>query len=339
MQFIYTEPQTELEQLIGGYHCINAFGKIELGDDRVFKSFLENANPPPRTTIYINSTGGNVEAAIGIGRLIRDGWYSTQVGSYHVSKVETGVPLFARELIPGKCLSAATLIFLGGKLRYFANGSDFGVHQFSYKDPSPENLGQSQILSAKIAQYIVDMEIPVEFLEISSSTPSSEISVVGVAELLKLGIVTGGVTDAKWSVQARGGMIYVRGERDTLFGHHKVLLAYTKSGGFSFWAFVEAQGREMELTTFGLVEIVVNGENIRLDVSQRCQRVVSGIYVMIVASLSEVEARMLAFSESFGVQVRFSSEAGMFLGISAVPTDGGKEELGSFFKCLSSTES
>jgi ATP-dependent protease ClpP protease subunit len=82
LQFIYTEPQTELERAIGGFHHINAFGKIDPGDDEKFRKFLVVAAPPPRTTIYINSTGGDVNAAIGIGRLIREGWYETSIGSY-----------------------------------------------------------------------------------------------------------------------------------------------------------------------------------------------------------------------------------------------------------------
>jgi hypothetical protein len=335
LQFIYTDPQTELERMFGGFHYINAFGKIEPGDDEKFKIFLETAAPPPRSTIYINSTGGNVEAAIGIGRQIREGWYSTSIGSYHLSTANSEIPMFERKLLAGKCYSAATLIYLGGRLRYFSDGSEFGVHQFSYKDPTPENFVLSQALSAKIAQFIVDMGISLGFLEISSSTPGSEISIIDLERLRTLGVITGGETDVKWSVQARNHMIYVRGERDSLYGHHKVLLAYIKGAGFHFWTFIEAQGREEELTSFELVEIVVNGEDFKIDISERCVRSVFGIYVNILAKLTEDEARLLAFSESFGVHVRGSSEAGMFLGIAAMSTNGGREELETLFSCFS----
>jgi hypothetical protein len=136
-------------------------------------------------------------------------------------------------------------------------------------------------------------------------------------------------------VQARNRMIYVRGERDSIFGHHKVILAYTKGSGFHFWAVIEAQGREQELTSFGLVEIVINGEETRLDISERCTRFIYGIYVHVLANLTENEARLLAFSKSFGVQVRFSNEAEVFLGIAAMSTDGGRDELETIFNCLS----
>lgn len=337
VQFIFTEPQTEYERLIGGFHYINTFGKIEPGDDQAFKAFVENAAPPPRTTMYIDSTGGDVEAAIGIARHIRTCWFETSIGSYQLEFSRPAEPVRPRELKSGKCLSAATLVYLGGKLRHFPKESNFGVHQFSFKNASPRNVEHSQILSAKIAMLLADLGVSPAFMEVSSSTLGTEINRIGIEKLKELGVVTGGVTDVSWSVQARSSMIYVRGERDSIFGHHKVILAYAKDAGFLFWAVIEAQGREDELTTLGLVEIVVNGESLRIDISERCSRHVSGIYVNIIAKISENEAGLLANSESFGVQVRFSSEAEVFLGIDAMPTLGGQEELQSLFICFSRT--
>lgn len=193
----------------------------------------------------------------------------------------------------------------------------------------------SQSLSAKIARFIADMRIKPEFLEVSSSTPSNKISLIEVDQLQDLNAVTGGQTDVDWSVQARRKMLYVRGERDSIYGHHKVILAYSKGMGFYFWSVIEAQGREEELTAFGLVEVVLNGEATRIDISKRCERGVFGIYVNILARLTQDEARAIAHSESFGVQVRFSRDAEMFLGIAAMSTEGGREELVTFFDALS----
>jgi hypothetical protein len=335
VQFIYTDPQTELERLVGGFHCINAFGRIESGDDERFRNFLDVAAPPPRTTIYIDSIGGDVEAAMGIARLIRSGWYETSIGRYHLNTAALRGHILERELLRGQCLSAATLVFLGGRLRHFPDSAEFGVHQFSFKNPSPENLAQSQLLSAKMARFIDEMEIELEFMEISSSTSGNEISKLDIEQLKKLKVVTGGITDVSWTVQARNNMIYVRGERDSIFGHHKVMLGYIGGHGLYFWAVVEAQGRETELTTYGLVEIVINGEATRLDVTDRCERAVSGIYVNILAKLTTEEAGQIALSDSFGVQIRFSSDAGMFLGVSAMSTEGGREELATLLACFS----
>lgn len=337
MQFIYSEPQTDFERLIGGHYYINAFGPIEPGDGQKFRRFLENASPPARTMIYIDSTGGDVEAAIEIGNLIREGWHSTSVGKYHMMPRSVDEPFVSRELKVGRCLSAATLVFLGGKLRYLPQEALFGVHQFSFKNPLPDSLNLSQKLSAKIASYIHAMGVSIQFLELSSSTSSDDISYVEPQRLRELNIVTDHETDPVWTVQARNKMVYVRGERDSMFGHHKIILAYIKGEGFHCWAVIEAQGREEELLSFGLVEIALNGddEELLIDISERAVRIVSGIYVNVFSPITLNEARLIAFSKSYGLRIRMTSEAGMFLGIAPVRTASGSEQLEAFFECFS----
>ena len=334
MQFEYTDPQTELEKAFGGHYCINAFGKVEPGDDAKFGKFLASSEPPPRTTVYIDSIGGDVDAAIGIGRAIRAGWFHTNIGKCLLKHGSSSDFIVEREFLPGRCLSAATLIYLGGRLRYFQTGSEFGVHQFSFRDPSPDHIGQSQMLSAKIARYVVEMGISPDFLEISSSVRSAAIKFIEEHDLKQLEVVTGGQTDVSWSVQARGRMLYVRGERDSLYGHHKVMLSFVKSSGFIFWAVIEAQGREDELTGFPVVEIVIDDEDRRIDISDRSQRVIEGLYVNVLARLTQEEAREIAYSNSFGVQIRLSKDAPIFFGVSAMSTESGKEQLETFYSVL-----
>jgi len=334
LQFEFTEPQTEIEKLFGGHFSINAFGPIKLGDVEKFQAFIGKHAPPMRTPVYINSGGGHVETAIGLGRIIRDHWYSTHVGMNVIDVKHNSSPLIRRKRTSGKCISAATLMFLGGRLRYIRKEDRFGVHQFSFKDPIPNKVQLSQQLSAKISRYVFDMGIDTEFLELSSSTPNDNVDFIEHEKLTKIGVVTGGETDAKWSIHPGKNSMYVRGERDSLYGHHKVMLSYVKGGGFFFHAVIEAQGRYEELTNFGLVELVVDGERLRIDISDRCDRFTVGLYVNVIAMLTNKEAKVLAYSESFGVQIRFSLEAPMFLGISAIPTRGGTDELISFYECL-----
>lgn len=334
LQFIYTEPQTELERLIGGYYHINAFGLIEPGDDEKFRKLLENGSPPSVTTIYIDSAGGDVEAALSIGRQIREQWFSTDVGKCHLDNEGQNPHLVKRNYLPAICYSAATLVYLGGKLRYFTDGSKFGVHQFSYRNPAPDDVPRSQVLSAKIAQFLIEMGIELSFLERSAKVAATEIQLIPPEELRSTGIVTGGVTAVSWSANIKQNIIYVKGERNSLYGHHKSILAWSRNEGFFFWAVIEAQGRESELTNFSLVEIVVNDETLRIDVSSRCHRIVIGAAVHVLAKVSVEEAKLLAYSASFGVQIRATSEAGTFLGISAMSTNGGEDMLQTLFESL-----
>lgn len=332
MNFEYCDPQTDIERLFGGFFHINAFGRIEKGDDEKFQRFLERAAPPPRTSVYINSVGGHVEAAMAIGRLIRSAWFSTSIGTYILDPQQPDELITPRKFKSGKCISAATLMFLGGRLRYYPDGSEFGVHQFSFKNPTPESIERSQRISAAIAVYIAEMGIPAGFLELSAGTPGNQVTPVSEEQLKGLKVITGGMTEATWGVEVHKEAMWVRGERDSLWGHGKVILIYSKSDGFSFAALVETMGRENELMSFPLVEIVVNNEDIRIDISDRCMRAPSGIYTMFMANLSNSEAGLLAHSKSFGIQIRGSTQAEIFLGIAAISTDGAGGKLHGLYK-------
>lgn len=332
MNFEYSNPQTELEVFFGGFFHISAFGRIEEGDDEKFQRFLDRTTPPPRTLVYINSGGGHVESAMAIGRLIRKAWFSTSIGTYILDPQHLDDLVIPRKFTPGKCISAATLMFLGGKLRYFPNGSEFGVHQFSFKNPTPESIERSQRLSAAIAIYVAEMGIPAAFLELSAGTRGDQIQLVSEEQLKSMKVVTGGVTEPTWGVEVHEEAMWVRGERDSLWGHGKVMLIYSKKDGFSFAALVEAMGRENELMNFQLVEIIVNGEEIKIDITKRCIRAPSGIYIMFMANLSMSEARLLANSKSFGIQIRASAQAEIFFGIAAISTAGAEGKLQGLYR-------
>jgi hypothetical protein len=188
------------------------------------------------------------------------------------------------------------------------------------------------MLSAKIARYIAEMGITAEFLELSSSVASNDIKIIDKRQLDALGIVTGGQTAVSWSVQAGSGAFYVKGERDSLFGHHKVMLGHAKTEGFFFCALIEAMGRENELLNFGLVEIVLNEEETyRIDISGRCHREIQGIYVNILSNISSEEAKLISSSDGFGIHIRASSDAEIFFGIAPMDCKGGKEQLLSLY--------
>jgi hypothetical protein len=335
MEFHYTEPQNELEKMLGGFFCINAVGAIEYGDDIKFKNFLDAHRPPSHMVVYIDSTGGNLEAGIGIGRQIRQYGLWTDVGRFVLEQPDPSKPLSPRKRVEGKCFSAATMIYLGGRLRRFSEGSKFGVHRFSFKNPVPDHVGQSQVLSAKIASYLNDMGVSSEFLELSSATDANDISFVDQERLKELGVITGGQTGVEWTVQARGKMMYVRGERDSVYGRHKVMLGFAKDVGFFFWGVIEGQNRFQELTSFGVVEINLNGEEIKIDISDECERFQVATDVHVFAKISNEQARLISKSESFGVQVKFVHESPTFLGIDAMDTEGGVEQLSTFYHSFS----
>lgn len=336
MNFEYTPPQTDLEKAFGGHHCINLFGPIQAGDDERFLEFIAACGAPPRADLYIDSIGGDVDAAINIGRIVRDNWFSTHVGSYFIDRKLQYIDEFLvpRKFIDGVCMSAATLLYIGGRLRYLSKGARFGVHQFSFRNPNPDLVGKSQILSSRIARYIADMGIGPDFLEISASVEAKSIRFIEHDKMRSMSIVTDGETPVVWSVEARNRTIYIKGERDSLYGHHKILLTFARPD-FLLHGFIESQGREEHLTNFPLVEIVIcESEEKIIDVSERCIRFIYGAYTNIIVKIEKNEASELVNAVSFGLRVRGGPDAPMFLGIAPMPTKAGEDMLQSFIHCL-----
>lgn len=334
MQFYYTSEQTELEVLFGGFRHINAIGRIARGDANKLLELIEKADIPPQTTVYIDSAGGDLEEGIKLGCVIRAYDLETSIGTYVLEPAGPDAPIVPRKHNVGKCLSAATMMFAGGRLRHFPHGSKFGVHRFAFESQVSSSVGRSQELSANIANFLTKMEVSLNFLTVSASIPSEELHLLGHEELREYRMVTDGVTDVEWGTEMRSNLIYVRGTRDSIYGKHKVMLAHAKDAGFMFFAVIEAQGRQKELCNFGVVEIVINGEEYRIDISDRCARTANDIDVILMSNVTREEAAMIAHSNSFGVQIRFSSDSPVFLGVSAMDTTGGKDSLVTLYKSM-----
>lgn len=334
MQFYYTSEQTDLEVSFGGFRHINALGKIAKGDADKLLNLILKVKTPPQTTIYINSTGGDLEEGIKLGCVIRAYGLETSIGTYVLEPGDPDEPIVSRKHKVGSCLSAATMMFAGGRLRHFPQGSKFGVHRFAFENPVSSSLEKSQELSAGMASFLADMGVSLSFLQVSASTPSEELHFLEHEELRKHRMVTDGETDVVWGIEMRSNLIYVRGTRDSIFGKHKVMLAHAKDVGFMFFAVIEAQGRQEELCNLGLVEIVANGEEHRIDISNRCERVANNIDVIVTSNVTKDEAAIIAYSKSFGIQIRFSSKSDMFLGVSAMDTTGGQDSLITLYNSM-----
>ncbi len=80
-------------------------GPIEPGDQTVFADFLTKARPRKVTILYLDSYGGNLEAGLAIGHMVRQARLTTAVNADRT-----------------ECDSACTFIFAGGVKRHYVNG-------------------------------------------------------------------------------------------------------------------------------------------------------------------------------------------------------------------------
>jgi hypothetical protein len=115
-------------------------------------------------TVYLNSSGGDVDAAMLIGRLIRKLDGRTRIGLHE------------------KCYSSCALIFIAGVDRF--NLGELGLHRpFLAATPlSREQIEiQMPILLDKLKKYVVEMGITDNFYQILVNTEPSDMVIYGIA--------------------------------------------------------------------------------------------------------------------------------------------------------------
>lgn len=149
--------QIETVPLSGGVVVVLVKGDFEPNDTPT--AMIQAAVANNGKVVSFNSNGGSVTAAMAFGRAIR------QLG------------LWTMQLRQAQCASACALAFMGGVQR-FADPGSIGVHQASFSNGAamdgPTAVAQTQAATAMIVSYFVEMGIDPRLLQLSLSTPNSD---------------------------------------------------------------------------------------------------------------------------------------------------------------------
>ena len=150
-----------------------ATGMILPGTVEAFKAEVDKRGSYIKTVV-LNSTGGSVQDAIAMGRLIREKKFSTAV--------ENG----------NFCASSCPLVFAGGVERRAGEKAAIGVHQvFSPTDnPAANNMDQAQRISADCQKFLVEMGVDPRLWIHAMETPRGELYHLRPDELLTLKLAT-----------------------------------------------------------------------------------------------------------------------------------------------------
>ncbi|MGE0238712.1 MAG: hypothetical protein AB7F09_28780 [Parvibaculaceae bacterium] len=149
---------------------ISAEGQITAKTPAVFRKALAKAKSM-RLPIVISSTGGDVDAALAIGKMIRQrgldvvvGWtYFADCAPYQkdckLPKAQKGTYRGIALSHQGYCLSACSFVLASGEKRFLGEGAFVGVHQISrtitrekvrYYEKYRMVKGKKEILSRKV---------------------------------------------------------------------------------------------------------------------------------------------------------------------------------------------
>ena len=97
---------------------IYLYGPIDAGAPQRFEALMKSGRIRPGLDVYLNSPGGNLDAAMALGRLFRQGSMSTHLGTPRPPRQALYINRTAR------CENACAYAYLGGFYRWTVGGSD-----------------------------------------------------------------------------------------------------------------------------------------------------------------------------------------------------------------------
>jgi hypothetical protein len=140
-----------------------------------------------RASVYFNSSGGSLIAAMGVGRLLREHQFQTRVGRRTADPRRPG---------NGVCYSACPFAYAGGGWRFLDSGAVLGVHRVANRVPVPDEFAFEQVVSRQATLYLAAMGISPELFRMMEQVPREEIRLLSREEAVRLQLVNDGMTPA-----------------------------------------------------------------------------------------------------------------------------------------------
>lgn len=165
------------------------------------------------TRVFFHSPGGNLAAAIRLGRLIREFRFNTLVGGPYenVIRLWEDYEIVEKE---GHCFSACAYAFLGGVKRTVESSGKFGIHQFR---GTTKDTGESstQVIMTALSNYLEEMGIDRTFLDVASLADSSKLHIITQAEAQRLNVDNTNPPKSRWRLESdsHGRLILVTTQR------------------------------------------------------------------------------------------------------------------------------
>jgi hypothetical protein len=314
-----------LQVIVGNAWALYLNGEIDLNSGERLEKFIKQNNVPAESWAFLNSPGGSLYGGMALGSIIRKYRLRTDVA------VLKGNATNAFNSDPGDCYSACTLSYVGGTFRFLHQGSHFGIHRFAFSSPQKQEMDVAQVASATIVGYLRSMDIDTDLFTLSTTAGPDEIYEPSIEELKKLNVVTNGFNRPRWSIESNNGILYLKGERDTVYGINKFLLFCPPQSGMVLHVIFDAQRRDRELTNFPAHSLLIDHQEYPIVSGWR--QMTNGWFNSEYV-LNDEELRAIANASSVGLIVRSSYGAPIFLGFDDMPfEDGAKKLVGLLNSC------
>jgi hypothetical protein len=320
----------EMQMFTGNAWALYLGGDIDTNAAERLENYIVQHKVPAESWAILNSPGGSLFGGMALGNIIRKYRLRTDVGARGTNATRTldyGV---------GGCYSACTLAYVGGSFRFLHDGSHFGIHRFAFSSPQENGVRENQmdvaqVASAAIVAYLRSMDIDTDLFTLSTKAGPTEIYEPSLPELQKLNVVTNGFNKPKWTIESNNGLLYLKGERDTVYGINKLLMFCPPKSSMILHIIFDAQGHDNELMSFTAHSLVIDDQE--YPITSEWKKIEHGWfnseYVLTTQQLLAIGS-----SKSVGVIVQGGYGAPVFLGFNSMPfEDGAKKLIGLLRSC------
>ena len=133
-----------------------------------------------QATVYFNSPGGSLLAAMAIGHVLRAHGFHTEVGARKVD---------VRQTARGVCYSACPFAYAGGVWRALGGGSVLGVHRATNRVPVPDSFAFDEVVNDQVTEYLAEMGVSADLARLMATVPADEIRLLTDEEAVRLRLV------------------------------------------------------------------------------------------------------------------------------------------------------
>ncbi|TCR78702.1 hypothetical protein [Rhizobium sp. BK376] len=218
---------------------VSAEGKISADTPKLFAALLKSLNGR-KLPIVIQSGGGDVNAALAVGRMIRKAGLETEIGRTQLKDCPTLNPRCQETVSDNDwsegvvraggayCLSACPFLFAGGSVRVAARNAYLGVHQITTVRQEYEADGSKRkivkettstklypALRRELAVYFDQMGISNDVFAMIASAIPQDMHIIQTDDALKSGLLTKVSTDGELGVVVCGSAANAQCQQDS----------------------------------------------------------------------------------------------------------------------------
>lgn len=325
LQFVLQRPH-EPRIIFGNAWTIYADGPIDGEAAARLDRLVKEHSIPEKSTIHLNSPGGNLFGGMALGRSIRKAGLLAYVS--RKGPEETIGQFKSFRSLPGDCLSACSLAYLGGKFRWIDEKSVYGVHRF-YAPNKDLGSDAAQITSSMIVQYIRDMGTDAALFSEMTKAGGDEINVLSRSKLVALNVVNNGVGRTAWTVESASGALYLKGERETWRGINKFIIECDRGRPILYVIF-DPEGRGDEIEMLGAQSVMIDGNLFPISSARVMKpKLINGWVNAAYALNGDLLGRIIA-AKTVGIAFQAMFGAPVFLGFDGLELESGRQKLVGF---------